>query len=130
MLAAALAPLACATGAGTPLKDTVLWPGDFEDRGYDVLAHHRELLVFGDRIAFRGGADLGGDNERYVEPWLIVNNHRDTGDATTVLRQIPVENIARIRLLYAHQVPPELRRPRASGGIISITTRDGKTPAG
>lgn len=119
---------ACAGGGGAPsFTSLYITAEDLEGTGvesaYDVLAHHRELLVFGSRIAFRGGNDLQGENERYFEPLLIVDGNRDVGDVTTALRRIPAEDISSIRLVFASELGPEDRRPEASGGVIEITTR-------
>lgn len=122
---------ACASGPSNRLPTfTSLYITGEDLRGtgvetaYDVVANHRELLVFGDEIAFRGGNNLAGDNQTYHRPLLIVDGNRDVGDVTTTLRHIPVEEIQLLKLVYASDVPPEDRRPEATGGVIEIVTRE------
>lgn len=124
--AGVLAFAACA-GQTTSFKSLYITGSEVREKGvetaYDVIANHRELIVIGDEIAFRGGMNLDGDNNRvYTRPLLIVDGNRDVGDVTTVLRRIEANDIALIRLLYASEVPPEDRRPEAIGGVIEITT--------
>ena len=93
---------------------------------YEALTHHREIVVFEDRIAFEGGDDrsgLGRDRIDYYEPLLVLNGNYNLNDAITTLRQIPAADIVAIRLYYASMVPPEYRRPGAEGGVIEVTTR-------
>ena len=118
--------LASCAGRTTSFKSLYITGSEVREKGvetaYDVIVNHRELIVIGDEIAFRGGMNLDGDNQVYTRPLLIVDGNRDVGDATTVLRQIKADDIAAIRLLYASQVPPEDRRPEAIGGVIEVTT--------
>ena len=93
---------------------------------YEALTHHRELVVFEDRLAFEGGDDrsgLGRDRLTYTVPMLVLNGNYNLGDAITLLRQIPAEEIVSIQLYYASMVPPQYQRPGAEGGVIEVTTR-------
>lgn len=125
--AAALVALVACAGKSTSFKSLYITGPEIRDSGvesaYDVLANHREIIIVGDEIAFRGGANFDGETERYSTPLLVVDGDRDLGDPTTVLRQIKAEDIALIRLIYASQVGPRDRRPQAAGGIIEITTQ-------
>ncbi|MFQ5689226.1 MAG: hypothetical protein ACE5HQ_03020 [Gemmatimonadota bacterium] len=133
-----LVPLAtgCATArrGPDPFNSLYITSADLEGVRYktafDVLAHHRRLLIQEGEIAFRGGANLDGENKRYSLPLIVVNGDYYLGSPTTVLRLIPTRNIAVIELIYASEVGPRLRRPEASGGVIQVTTKDGHTPAG
>jgi len=93
---------------------------------YEALTHHRDLLIFEDRIEFQGGDDrsgLGSQRKHYTVPLLTVNGDFNMNDAITVLRQIPAKDIISIRLYYASMIPPDLRRPGAEGGLIAVATR-------
>lgn len=131
---------ACASGGSVPTFTSLTITGsEIQDSGletaYDVLASHRELLVTGDEVAFRGGYDLDTNDSRskpvggvrYYRPMIIVDGNRDVGDVTTALRRIPAQTILLIRLIYASEVPARMRRPEAAGGVIEITTREGAT---
>lgn len=96
------------------------------DTAYEALTHHTELIVFEDRIGFRGGDDRSGRGaaaQTYTVPLLVVDGNVNQGDVITTLRRIPAEEIVRIRLYHASMVPPEYRRPGAEGGVIEVTTR-------
>lgn len=127
-LAAAAGLLALAACAGRTMHFTspYITGQEIREKGaetaYDVLASHREMIVTGSEIRFRGGFDLDGDNWAYTTPMLVVDGNLDVGDATTVLRRIRAEEITLIRLVYASEVPPRDRRPEAIGGIIEVTT--------
>lgn len=127
----ALALGACASGASNRLPTfTGLYITSEEiaesglESAYEILANHREMIVLGSDIAFRGGNNLNGENEFYTRPMVVVDGNRDIGDVTTVLRRIKAEEIALIRLVYASDVGPQNRRPRATGGVIEITTKE------
>lgn len=127
----ALVSAACASGGTNHLPTfTGLYITSEEiaesglESAYEVLANHREMIVTGSDIAFRGGNNLDGDNEFYTRPMVVVDGNRDIGDVTTVLRRIKAEEIALIRLVYASDVRADNRRPEATGGVIEITTKD------
>ncbi|MDH3732832.1 MAG: hypothetical protein OEU54_04825 [Gemmatimonadota bacterium] len=92
---------------------------------YEALTHHRELVIFEDRIAFEGGDDRSGrgrDALTYTVPMLVVNGNFNLNDAITTLRGIRASDVVQIRLYYASMVPPEYRRPGAEGGVIEVIT--------
>lgn len=120
--------------AGTPRPGTytrlVITGDQIREDGYatayEALTHHREIILFEDRIAFQGGDDrsgLGRDRLDYYEPMLVLNGNYNLNDAITTLRQIRAAEIITIRLYYASMVPAEYRRPGAEGGVIEVTTR-------
>jgi len=121
---------ACASGGRPGTYTRLLITGDeIREAGYatayEALTHHRDLIVFEDRIAFEGGDDrsgLGRARTTYTVPMLVVNGDHQLNDAVTTLRQIPASAIVSIRLYYASMVPPEFRRPGAQGGVISVVT--------
>lgn len=121
---------ACASGGRPGTYTRLLITGDeIREAGYstayEALTHHRDLIVFEDRIAFEGGDDrsgLGRDRMTYTVPMLVVNGDHQLNDAVTTLRQIPASEIVSIRLYYASMVPTQLRRPGAEGGVISVVT--------
>jgi len=93
---------------------------------YEALTHHRDLLIFEDRITFQGGDDrsgLGRSRKQYTIPLLVVNGDFNMNDAITTLRQIPAKDIIAIHLYYASMIPPDLQRPGAEGGVIAVDTR-------
>jgi len=122
---------ACAsTGRSGSYSRLVISGAEIREDGYatayEALTHHRELVIFEDRIAFEGGDDrsgLGRDRMEFTVPMLVVNGDYNLNDAITALRQIRVEDIVSIQLYYTSMVPPEFRRPGAEGGVISVTTR-------
>ncbi|MDX1395063.1 MAG: hypothetical protein R3195_11755 [Gemmatimonadota bacterium] len=123
---------ACASGGGRRMTFTRLVVSGAEIReagystAYEALTHHRELIVFEDRLAFEGGDDRSGsgrDRITYTVPLLVVNGDFNMNDAITELRQIPSAEIVQIRLYYTSMLPPEYRRPGAEGGVIEVTTR-------
>lgn len=131
MLLAALFS-ACASGgtrSGTYTRLVVSGAEIREDgysSAYEALTHHRELVIFEDRIAFEGGDDrsgLGRERLEYTVPMLVVNGNYNLNDAITTLRTIAAADIVAIRLYYASMVPAEYRRPGAEGGVIEVTTR-------
>lgn len=98
---------------------------DGYETAYEALTHHRELVIFEDRIAFEGGDDrsgLGRQRLTYTVPMLVINGDYNLNDAITALRGIPASDILQIRLYYASMVPPEYRRPGAEGGVIEVIT--------
>ena len=121
---------ACAGSGGLTFTRLSISPGEIRESNYEtayeVLSHHRDLVLFVDRIGFRGGDDregLGIDRQTYTRPLLVVNGDRDLNDPITVLRLIPAEDISFIELWRASMVPPEFRREGWEGGVISIRTR-------
>lgn len=133
---------ACASSGGVQTFSSMyITAGEIRESGaqtaYDILANHKEMLVTGSEIGFRGGNNLDSDepfsltsqpvgNQRYYTPLLIVDGGwEDVGDVTTILRRIRAEEILFIQIQYADQVPPMDRRPEASGGVIRITTKEG-----
>jgi hypothetical protein len=123
-----IAVAACGSGGGHTFTRLSISPGEVQESAYatafEVLSHHRELIVFEDRIGFRGGGDLDGlDRQVYSVPILMVDGDRNLNDPITVLRRIPAEEIAAIELWRASMVPPEYRRSGWQGGVISIRTR-------
>lgn len=119
---------ACGSGGGHTFTRLAISPGEVRESSYrtafEILSHHRELIVLEDQIGFRGGADLlGFDRTEYSVPILMVNGDRNLNDAVTVLRRIPAEEIAVIELWRASMVPPEYRRRGWEGGVIWIRTR-------
>ncbi len=121
----------CASSGGRHSYTRLLISGDQirEDgyaTAYEALTHHRELIVFEDRIGFEGGDDrsgLGADRLTYTVPVLVVDGDLNQNDMITTLRLIPAADIVSIRLYYASMVPPEYRRPGAEGGVIEVRTR-------
>lgn len=118
----------CGSGGGHTFTRLAISPGEVRESAYrtafEILSHHRELIVLEDQIGFRGGGDLRGfDRNEYSVPILMVNGDRNLNDAVTVLRRIPAEEIAVIELWRASMVPPEYRRRGWEGGVIWITTR-------
>jgi hypothetical protein len=108
---------ACAGSGGLTFTRLSISPGEIRESSYEtaheVLSHHREIVLFVDRIAFRGGDDregLGIDRQTYTRPLLVVNGERGLNDPITVLRLIPAEEIAFIELWRASMVPPAFRR--------------------
>ena len=95
------------------------------ETAYEALTHHRELIVFEDRIGFRGGSEeaFGRAAQAYYVPLLVVDGDFNLNDAVTTLRQIDAQEIISIRLYRSSMVPPEYRRPGAEGGVIEVTTR-------
>lgn len=96
------------------------------ESAYEALTHHRLLIVFEDRIGFRGGDDRSGRGraaQAYSIPLLVVNGDSNLNDMITTLRLIPASEILSIRLYRASMVPPEHRRPGAEGGVIEVHTR-------
>ena len=134
-LAVVIVPLivsftACSGAGGHTFTHLMISPGEIQEStyetAYEVLSHHRLLVLFEDRIAFRGGDDREGrgiDLQTYTQPLLVVDGDQDLNDPITVLRLIPAEQISFIELWRASMVPPEYRRPGWVGGVISITTR-------
>ena len=130
LLVAALAG-ACASAGRSGTYTRLLVTGDEirEDgyaTAYEALTHHRELVIFEDRIAFEGGDDrsgLGRARTTYTVPMLVVNGDHQLNDAITTLRQIAAGDIISIQLYYSSMVPTEYRRPGAEGGVISVRTR-------
>jgi hypothetical protein len=119
---------ACGSGGGHTFTRLSISPGEVRESTYgtafEILSHHRELIVFEDRIGFRGGADLDGfDRRSYSVPILVVNGDRNLNDPITVLRRLSAEEISVIELWRASMVPPEYRRPGWQGGVIWIRTR-------
>ena len=94
------------------------------DNAYEALTHHRDLIVFEDRIGFRGGADsaFGREAQEFYIPLLVVDGNWNLNDEITTLRRIPAEEIVNIRLYRASMVPPEYRRLGAEGRVIVVTT--------
>lgn len=94
---------------------------------YEALTHHRELIIFEDRIGFRGGNDnsnlFGRQTQDYYVPMLVVDGDFNLNDAVTTLRRIPAEEIVSIRLYHQSMVPVRYRRPGAEGGVIEVNTR-------
>lgn len=129
LVLALLAGCAAAPRSGTFARLTITGDEIREagyDSAYEALTHHRHLIVFEDRIGFRGGDDrsgLGSDRQDYTVPLLVVDEDADLGDAVTTLRRIRAEDIVWIRLWRASMVPPEHRRPGAEGGVIEVRTR-------
>lgn len=123
-----VASSACGSGGGHTFTRLSISPGEVRASDYatafEVLSHHRELIVFEDRIGFRGGADLDGlDRQVYSVPILIVDGDQNLNDPITVLRRMPAEDITVIELWRASMVPPEYRRSGWQGGVIWIRTR-------
>lgn len=119
---------ACGSGGGHTFTRLSIPPREVRESEYEtafeILTHHRELILIEDRIGFRGGGDLNGLNRQdYSVPILMVDGNRNLNDPITVLRQIPAEEIAIIELWRASMVPPEYRRPGWQGGVIWIRTR-------
>lgn len=128
VLASGLVATACGSGGGHTFTRLSISPGEVRESDYEtafeVLSHHRELILMEDRIGFRGGGDLRGFDRRvYSVPIVMVNGDRNLNDPITVLRQIPAEEITIIELWRASMVPPEYRRPGWRGGVIWIRTR-------
>jgi len=92
---------------------------------YEALTHHRELVIFEDRIGFRGGNEeaFGREAQEYFRPLLVVDGNFNLNDAITTLRRIDAADILSIRLYRSSMVPPEYRRPEARGGVIEVSTR-------
>ena len=144
---AALVAAACAS-SGRPGTYTrlVITGSEIREAGYstayEALTHHRELIIFEDRIGFRGGNDdmwvRDGQgrlrpqttNQDYHVPLLVVNGDSDQNDAVTALRRIPADDIVVIRLYHKSMVPPRYRRPGAEGGVIEVSTRLGGESTG
>ena len=123
-----VAVTACGGTAGRTFTRLSISPGEIRETtyetAYDILSHHRELIVFEDRIAFRGGDDRDGlDRQAYSVPLLVVDGDRDLNDPITVLRRLPADEIVVIELWRASMVPAEFRRPGWQGGVIWIRTR-------
>jgi hypothetical protein len=123
-----IAVAACGSGGGHTFTRLSIFPGEVRESTYEtafeILTHHRELILVEDRIAFRGGADLNGlDRQNYSAPILIVDGDQNMNDPITVLRRLPAGQIAVIELWRASMVPPEFRRPGWQGGVIWIRTR-------
>lgn len=137
---------ACAS-SGRPGTYTrlVITGGEIRQAGYgtayEALTHHRELIIFEDRIGFRGGNDDmwvrdpqgrlrpdGSMRQDYHVPLLVVDGDFNQNDAVTALRRIPADDIVMIRLYHKSMVPPRYRRPGAEGGVIEVSTRvDGES---
>lgn len=122
---------ACASGGGgRSYTRLLITPRDIAGTGYEtayeVLTHHRDLIILEGEIAFRGGDDRSGTGraaQTYTRPMLVLDGDQDLNDPITTLRQIPAGEIVSIRLWRASMVPPEYRRPGAEGGVIAIQTR-------
>lgn len=131
VLAAAGALAACASGGGgRSYTRLLITPADIAGTGYEtayeVLTHHRDLIILENEIGFRGGDDRSGTGRgamTYTRPLLVIDGDQDLNDPITALRQIPAGEIVSIRLWRASMVPPEYRRPGAEGGVIEIQTR-------
>ena len=129
---AVMAMAACAS-SGRPGTYTrlVITGGEIREAGYgtayEALTHHRELMIFEDRIGFRGGRDsaFGSSAQRYHVPMLVVDGDFNLNDAVTTLRRIRADDIVMIRLYRQSMVPPRYRRPGAEGGVIEVSTRPG-----
>lgn len=123
--------VACASGGGgRSYTRLLITPADIAGRGYEtayeVLTHHRDLIILEGGIGFRGGNDRPGTGraaQTYTSPLLVLDGDQDLNDPITTLRQIPAGEIVSIRLWRASMVPPEYRRPGAEGGVIEIRTR-------
>ena len=121
---------ACASGGRPGTYTRLLVTGD-EIRAagyrtaYEALTHHRELVVFEDRIGFKGGDEnaFGREAQEYYVPLLVVDGNFNQLDAITALRLISASEIVAIRLYKSSMVPPMYRRPGAEGGVIEVTTR-------
>ncbi len=122
---------ACASGGGGRTYSRLRITGDEIRKdgygtAYEALTHHRELVVFEDRIGFEGGDDrsgLGRDRLEYTIPLVVLNGDYRLTDPITILRRIDAEDIVEIRLYRASMVPPEYRKPGAQGGVIAVVTR-------
>ena len=133
---AVMAITACAS-AGRPGTYTRLVVTGSEIRqagyssAYEALTHHRELIIFEDRIGFRGGNDsaFGSAAQDYSVPMLVVDGDFNLNDPITTLRRIPADDILAIRLYHTSMVPPRYRRPGAEGGVIEVSTRLGSEVA-
>ncbi|MYG19916.1 MAG: hypothetical protein F4208_10225 [Gemmatimonadales bacterium] len=94
---------------------------------YEALTHHRELIIFEDRIGFRGGNDnsnlFGRQTQDYYVPMLVVDGDFNLNDAVTTLRRIPAEESVSLRRYHQSVVPVRGRRPGAEGGVIEVNTR-------
>ncbi len=131
VLSAVIVFSACASGGGGRTYSRLLITsndirGTDYETAYEVLTHHRDLIILVDRIAFKGGDDREGrgiDMQTYTRAMLVLNGDQDLGDPITTLRQIPAVEIISIRLYRASMVPPEYRRPGAEGGVIAVRTR-------
>jgi hypothetical protein len=92
---------ACSGTGGHTFTHLMISPGEIREStygtAYEVLSHHRLLVLFEDRIGFRGGDDrsgLGIDLQTYTQPLLVVDGDQDLNDPITVLRLIPAEDIS------------------------------------
>ncbi|WP_420440680.1 hypothetical protein [Candidatus Palauibacter sp.] len=132
LMAALMAVAACASNPrpGTYSR-LIITGGEIRDAGYrsayEALTHHRELIIFEDRIGFRGGNDgsnlFGRQTQDYYVPLLVVDGDFNLNDAVTTLRRIPAEEIVSIRLYHQSMVPVRYQRPGAEGGVIEVNTR-------
>ena len=139
MTAVVLVAAACAANTRVGSYSRLLVTGDeIRQAGhasaYEALTNHRELIIFENRIGFKGGDDAAirgyGDRayipraHEYPTPLLVVNGSYNLDDAIITLRRIPAADIIAIRLYYNSMVPPEFRsQPDARGGMIEVTTR-------
>ncbi|MDE2721127.1 hypothetical protein [Candidatus Palauibacter polyketidifaciens] len=138
---ALMAAMACASNPrpGTYTR-LIITGSEIREAGYrsayEALTHHRELIIFEDRIGFRGGNDnpwtRDGSgrvqprprmSQSYHIPLLVVDGDFNQNDAVTTLRRIPAEEIVSIRLYHQSMVPARYRRPGAEGGVIEVNTR-------
>ncbi|WP_419948449.1 hypothetical protein [Candidatus Palauibacter sp.] len=137
MTLVAMAMTACAS-AGRPGTYTrlVITGSEIREAGYgsayEALTHHRELIIFEDRIGFRGGNEtaFGSAAQDYYVPMLVVDGDFNLNDAITTLRRIAADDILAIRLYRSSMVPPRYRRPGAEGGVIEVSTRLGSEVTG
>lgn len=123
-----VAVTACGGTAAYTFTRLSISPGEVREStygtAYEILSHHRELIVFEDRIVFRSGDDRDGfDRQNYSVPLLVVDGDSDLNDPITVLRRIRADEIGVIELWRASMVPAEFRRPGWQGGVIWIRTR-------
>ena len=135
LIATTMALMAVTACASNPRPGTytrlIITGTEIRDAGYrsayEALTHHRELIIFEDRIGFRGGNDssrlFGRQTQDYYVPLLVVDGDFNQNDAVTTLRRIPAEAIVSIRLYHHSMVPPRYRRPGAEGGVIEVNTR-------
>lgn len=135
VIAATMALMAAAACASNPRPGTytrlIITGSEIREAGYrsayEALTHHRELIVFEDRIGFRGGNDnpglFGRQTQDYYVPMLVVNGDFNQNDAVTTLRRISADEIVSIRLYHQSMVPVRYRRPGAEGGVIEVNTR-------
>lgn len=103
---------------------------DQHETAYDVLTKHRRLIVTGSEIALDGGNDLSGISNEYSIPLIIVNGDKYIQNPITMLRLIPADDVASVRIFFASQVPPEFRASGWEGGVLSVRTKSGTKPPG